>query len=117
MLGIPFPVENLSLSGCVPDGFLAVDLVVFQLDTAPAWDRNGGAFCDLDAFLVGATNFGGDKFLGGVDQEVVPLYAENSLVSWLDLEVAIPGGSFHVFQVESFEAGFFQKLVLRICRP
>lgn len=110
MLGIPFPVENLSLSGCVPDGFLAIDLVVFQLDTAPALDCNGGALCDLDAFLVGATNFGGDKFLGGVDQEVVPLYPENSLISWLDLEVAIPGGSFHVFQVESSEAGFFKNL-------
>ena len=57
-------------------------------------------------FLAGTANLSCYQFFFGVDHVVVVLHAEDSLVSPLNLEVAVPGGCLGFLDVESSQASF-----------
>ena len=84
--------------------FLSINLVIVQFHPAAARDLHRGPLRDLDVLLIGATDLGGYEFLIGVDQVFVSLYSEDLFIRRLDLEVAISGGSFRIFDVESSKA-------------
>ena len=65
-----------------------------------------GSFSDLKLGLGGATGSGNQKVLAGVDQVFFPAEFEDSFIGGLDLEIAVPGGGFGVFDVEGPQAGF-----------
>ena len=88
----------------MPDGIFPIDLLVFQFQVAASRDINGSTLCNLDGLLVWATFFGGHHFLVGVDQVIV-LQSEDSFIGWLDLEVAVPRGSFSSFDIKGSKTG------------
>ena len=88
-------------NGGVAERFLSVNLVIVQFHPAAARDLHPGPLRDLDVLLIGATDLGGYEFLIGVDQVFVSLHSEDLFIRRLDLEVAISGGSFRIFDVES----------------
>ena len=108
-LGVPIPIEDSSVGDFGPDGILTIDFVIFQLQIAAARNVDGCTFSDLDGFLNGgAALLGGYNFFIGVDQVVVVFHSENSFVGGLDLEVAVPGGSFGILDIEDPKAGLLE---------
>ena len=99
-LSIPIPIKDLSLGYFGSDGILAVDLVILQLQVAAALNVDSGAFRELDGLGDGRAAFlGGDDLFVGVDQVVDVPDTKDSFISGLNLEVAVPGCGFRVFDV------------------
>lgn len=82
--------------------------MIFQLHVATTWNGNGGFFCDLNGLLIGSTFLGSHNFFFGVHQVIIVLHLENSFIGWLNLEVAVPEGSFGTLDVEGPEAGLLK---------
>ena len=105
--GVLVPIEDLGVGFGVPDGIFSIDIVIFQLQVGSTRSVDSGTLGDLDNFLNwGAAFLGVHYFLVGVDQVVVIFHPEDSFIGRLDLEIAVPGSHFGVFDVEGSEAGF-----------
>ena len=67
-LGVPIPIEDLSLGDFGSDGILTVDFVILQLEVAAARNVDGGTFRDLDGLGDGRAAFlSGRNLLVSVD--------------------------------------------------